>query len=151
MHLILETESPMSARPTIFAFKISPAFAPMTSVELRGADLVVTGEFAAGSDFHVTPEDRHWEDFWCAADFLDVWRWKPDYDTWELGVAVDDGQEWSLQIVHGERSMKAGGRNAYPAYSSPVRSSLQEERFSMFVLALAELVSRMWDRTPRSG
>jgi hypothetical protein len=144
----------VSVRPTTFVFKLEPAFTPSTIVELCGGNLIVSlkshdGELVAGSRFQATPDASHWNAFWNALEFLDIWSWKPKYDTLELGVAVCDGQGWQLQVQHAGLSVVSSGVNAYPSFGSPGCASLDEGRFGMFLFALGELLSHKWDLTTR--
>jgi hypothetical protein len=135
----------MSLRPSAFTFTVTPAFNPATIVDLAGGNLVVSntlgGELVAESRFQVTPSKEHWEAFWKAVDFLDVWHWRPQYDTRELGVGVRDGKGWKLQMQQLDHYVATGGANAYPSFSSIDRPSLDEERFGLFLFALGELLS----------
>ncbi len=145
----------MSLRPSAFTFTLSPAFCPATVVELGGGNLIVSktlsGELVSGSRFQVTPNNDNWEAFWNAVEFLNVWHWKAQYDTRELGVGVCDGKGWKLQMQYLDHAVTTEGANAYPSFHSPDRTSLNEERFGLFLFALGELLSHKWGLTNRSS
>lgn len=143
----------MSLRPSAFTFSVMPAFVPATVVELRGGTLIVSKmlnhELVAGSRLQVTTSNEDWEAFWNAVDFLNVWRWKAQYDTRELGVGVCDGKGWKLNMQHLGQAVTTGGANAYPSFLSSDRTSLHEERFGLFLFAVGELLSHKWGLTSR--
>ncbi len=55
----------------------------------------------------VVPPEQ-WDAFWEHVDRLDVWSWT-EYD-----MNAHDGYEWSLELQHGDRTVRASGRNAKP-------------------------------------
>lgn len=145
----------MSVRPTAFVFSLEPTFTPSTVVELGGGNLIVVsylpeGGLVPGSKHQVTPTAPQWTAFWNAVAFLDVWSWKPDYSSSDVGACVDDGKGWRLKIEHLEKSIRTKGTNAYPSFGSPDVTSLDEERFGLFLFALGELLSHKWGLTSRS-
>lgn len=134
----------VSVRPSLFQFQLGPACSPTIDVTWASGCLVVSTKTAYGassedSSLQVTPSIEEWACFWNAVDFLDVWSWKADYSD----LACRDGQSWSLSLKRGKkRSVTTEGVNGYPAFDSPSRTSENEERFGIFLLALAQLLSR---------
>lgn len=140
----------MPVRPDVFEFEYHQAFCPSTFVEVRGGTLVVsqraiTGETLSGTKFQVSTSDDAWTSFWDAADFLDIWSWKNEYEP--MGR---DGLSWCLRVTFKNRTMDSSGANSYPAYSHPSNSSSDQERFGLFVFALGELLKHEWSVTRRS-
>lgn len=139
-------------RPSIFVFEVAPPFAPTTRVELQSGSLVVSRLSQASNEQEA---ERHkarvphgdWSMFLRAIDFLDVWNWKPRYAPQDIGYEVKDGQYWQVALAFKERSVRTKGHSAYPAFESPSVTSLQQERFGLFVYCLGELIAHEWSLT----
>ncbi len=68
---------------------------------------------------------RKWQNFWKKVEVADVWNWKGNYE-----LPACDGTHWSLEMSHGDRSIKSSGDNDYP------------QSFDLFLKAIQNLTGR---------
>lgn len=73
----------------------------------------------------VTPSADAWDTFWAELDRINVWAWRPRYDT-----RILDGEQWTAEIRHEARSVRSFGSNRYP------------RRFQEFLQAVRALTGR---------
>ncbi len=74
--------------------------------------------------------------FLASLEFLDVWKWRNDYQPGECGYTVLDGLSWSFNGDIEGRTIRAGGENAYPSFADVRKASLEPERYGFLVFAL---------------
>ena len=52
-------------------------------------------------------------------DLLNVWDWRNNYRSEDIGCYVDDGASWDFAATIGLKKCRAAGINAYPAFATP--------------------------------
>ncbi|MCA9171910.1 MAG: hypothetical protein KDB23_29785 [Planctomycetales bacterium] len=78
-----------------------------------------------------TPTLTQWSGFWRLCQFIDLWKWKPDYTS---EAVMRDGQSWHLNIAY-DKNMQvvSAGQNAYPALESVDVARTTMDRFGLLL------------------
>lgn len=76
------------------------------------------------------------DEFFSALDLIQVWDWRSDYDSDDLGALVEDGSSWRFIASDGERQCRCGGVNAQPSFADHTVSTLDSGRLMLLYAAL---------------
>lgn len=99
------TSAPIRLVATIGGF-----FDGHCEVRWRRGKLWYRHDHVDGSQVSVIPSAAAWERFWASLDQVGIWNWEAHYDDLE----TCDGEQWSININDGSRSVRSSGSNAYP-------------------------------------
>jgi len=59
----------------------------------------------------ITPSEKSWKKFWEEMDAIGIWTWDAEYINKELV----DGRSWEVLLEYGDKKIRSGGSNMYPA------------------------------------
>lgn len=74
--------------------------------------------------------------FLAALDLLQVWEWRSDYDSQDVGCLTLDGSSWSFTASFGVRNCACGGVNGFPSFEDPKKTTPDRGRLSLLQAAL---------------
>ncbi len=129
--------------PPSFVLSEEGAFNDSFEWRLKEQEIRFRGSGAYANLVHrrIPASDEQIRAFTEALRLLEVWEWRNDYSPEDAGWMVDDGSAWKFEAEINGRICRCGGANAYPAYSSPLTTSMNRERFSMLEAALYDAFS----------
>ena len=87
-----------------------------------------------------SPTNEQWKKFWNTLKRLEVAHWKQEYSPSDIGMTVNDGIQWRLKISTRTTHLVSEGDNAYPLYSHPEKTTLDNVTFSTLTRAFEELL-----------
>ena len=118
----------MSKRPHRFEIELDPAFSSKTRYYFKEGEIVV--EHAQMPHRSAVPTLAQWSGFWRLCDFLDLWKWKPEYNHFQCR----DGQAWSVKIAYDKtKVLNSEGMNSYPSLESPLHERVSMDRFGLLL------------------
>lgn len=123
-----------------FKLEDNPVFGKRTSLRLKCNHIKFRGTEGEGAPLPkrqpLPARNIQLDRLVAALDFLDVWNWKPKYDTSELGGKVYDGRSWSFSASIAGRECNTGGDNAYPSFEDAQKTSYKAERYAFLIMAV---------------
>ena len=69
-------------------------------------------------------------------DFLDVWNWRDNYDSWETEHPMADGMSWKFVGSLGKMEINAAGENAFPSSSDCHKTSVEPTTYTMMFCSI---------------
>ncbi|CEL25110.1 hypothetical protein [Methanobacterium formicicum] len=61
----------------------------------------------------ISPELDEWDEFWHRMDEIGLWAWYDEYMV-SCDEACLEGDEWEINLVHGDMMVESHGANSYP-------------------------------------
>ena len=117
-------------------FSIGSGDLPFSVDELHSGQIELRHNNSAETEMVEIPAER-WERFWREIDRIGVWKWKKKY-----ARQAQHGVSWELEIANEDRTLKTGGRNAYPETEEPGGEVNYPPggQFDRFIQAISRLV-----------
>ena len=91
----------------------------------------------------INVKEERWDLFSKAASFLEVDKWKSDFDPEDLDVVVFDGCSWVFDYENSGVECSSHGLNAYPSYKD-YETTLEPDRMLLLILAMDSLLGRRY-------
>lgn len=106
----------MTPRPTTFGFQIATLFAPASSLELRGEELLweLITESGPIDEDSISPTDKQWAEFWAVLDDIDAWSWSGGYGAAPEETGNDTRWSWHLRLKYEDHEVYCNGSGAQP-------------------------------------
>ena len=92
------------------------------------------------------PTAVEWASFGRVLDDLRLWEWNKSYAAEDLGLTIYDGHSWGFSCRIGVRQVDVRGRNAYPTYEDPQKTTRDATTFRRLTEALERLVKPQHER-----
>ena len=102
-----------------------------SQIRFRGS-----GEFAQLVDQRITASEKQVAAFEDALELLDIWSWRNDYESKDVGCITDDGSVWTFSASINGAEVNCGGANAYPAFRDAKITTVDRGRFAMLTAAM---------------
>lgn len=130
--------------PTKLLYSVEGAWGGGCSIECKGQALILKRIPSVSNEdtltFQFRPSQSKWDAFWHQMTSLQLFQWRNEYAPADIGLIVDDGSRWHLQISQAGQSMSSGGDNAYPSATNVKKTSMNNDRLRLFENALEELI-----------
>ncbi len=137
--------------PDLCSFRLEEdyVFGGRFVLQLDGHELTYKGtdDFDDPSITTTTVTDSHLLELSALLDLLDVWDWRNNYRSEDIGCYVDDGTSWDFAATIGSKTCRAAGCNAYPAFDTP-NSTYRGEGRGRFDLLVTGLMAIFGIRMP---
>jgi hypothetical protein len=109
---------PVASGPSSLSLYIGGAIFPPNYFVTLGGDTLTYRVRSIDSETNkpvessrtIKPSPEQWREFWRSMDDVGLWHWRPVYED----SRVADGTHWSVEAVHGGKSIRSRGRILFP-------------------------------------